>query len=55
VACVDESGQQVAVGLVNYSADEARRIAGQPSEKIESLLGYVDDAELMHRDNLVML
>lgn len=55
VACVDEQGRQVAVGLVNYSADEAQRIAGQPSEKIESLLGYVDDAELMHRDNLVVL
>jgi glutamate 5-kinase len=55
VACVDEQGMQVAVGLVNYSADEASRIAGQGSEKIESLLGYVDDAELMHRDNLVLL
>jgi glutamate 5-kinase len=55
VACVDEQGMQVAVGLVNYSADEASRIAGQPSEKIEGLLGYVDDAELMHRDNLVVL
>lgn len=55
VACVDEQGVQIAVGLVNYSADEAARIAGQASEKIESLLGYVDDAELMHRDNLVVL
>lgn len=55
VACVDEEGRQVAVGLVSYSAEEAARIAGQPSEKIESLLGYVDDAELMHRDNLVLL
>lgn len=54
VACVDEQGVQVAVGLVNYSADEAGRIAGQSSDKIESLLGYVDDAELMHRDNLVL-
>ena len=54
VACVDEQGMPVAVGLVNYSADEAGRIAGHPSEKIESLLGYVDDAELMHRDNLVI-
>lgn len=55
VACVDEAGAPVAVGLVNYNADEARRIAGQPSERIEGLLGYVDDAELMHRDNLVVL
>ena len=55
VACVDEQGVQVAVGLVNYPADEARKIAGQASEKIESLLGYVDDAELVHRDNMVVV
>lgn len=55
VACVDEQGITVAVGLVNYSAEQASRIAGQPSDRIEALLGYVDDAELMHRDNLVLL
>ena len=55
VACVDEQGRQVAVGLVNYPADEARKIAGQASEKIENLLGYVDDAELVHRDNMVVV
>lgn len=55
VACVDEQGVQVAVGLVNYSAGEAARIAGQTSDRIEALLGYVDEAELMHRDNLVVL
>lgn len=55
VACVDEQGATVAVGLVNYSAEEAGRIAGQASDRIEALLGYVDDAELMHRDNLVLV
>ncbi|MES2917296.1 MAG: glutamate 5-kinase [Pseudomonadota bacterium] len=55
VACVDEQGATVAVGLVNYNAEQASRIAGQPSDRIEALLGYVDDAELMHRDNLVLL
>ena len=55
VACVDEHGVQVAVGIVNYSAAEAQRIAGQASDKIEKLLGYMDAAELMHRDNLVVL
>ncbi len=55
VACVDEQGRQVAVGLVNYSADEAARIAGQASERIESLLGYVDAPELIHRDNMVLV
>lgn len=55
VVCVDENDQQIAVGLINYNAAEAARIAGQPTDKIESLLGYVDDTALMHRDNLVVL
>jgi glutamate 5-kinase len=55
VCCVDTSGTEVARGLVNYSAAEARRIAGQPSQRIEELLGYVDAPELIHRDNLVVL
>jgi len=45
----------VARGLVNYSADEARRIIGQSSDRIEAILGYVDEPELIHRDNLVVL
>ncbi len=55
VAILDENGRDIARGLVNYSADEARRIARHPSHKIESLLGYVDESELIHRDNLVLL
>ncbi len=55
VACVDEQGREVARGLVNYSADETRRIMGQPSSRIEALLGYVDEPELIHRDNLVLM
>lgn len=55
VACVDAQGREVARGLVNYSADEARRIQGQPSSRIESILGYLDEDELIHRDNLVLV
>ncbi|TXT23359.1 MAG: glutamate 5-kinase [Gallionellaceae bacterium] len=55
VAVLDEQGADIARGLVNYSADEARRIARHPSHEIESILGYVDEAELIHRDNLVLL
>jgi glutamate 5-kinase len=55
VAILDESGTDIARGLVNYNADEARRIAGKPSGEIESILGYVDEPELIHRDNLVLL
>ena len=55
VACVGEDGVEIARGLVNYSAAETRRIASRPSSDIESLLGYVDELELIHRDNLVLI
>lgn len=54
VACVDAAGREIARGLVNYNADEARRIAGRSSREIEALLGYRGDEELIHRDNLVV-
>lgn len=55
VAVLDEDGNDIARGLVNYSASEARCIAGHPSHEIEDILGYVDELELVHRDNLVLL
>lgn len=55
VSCVDPDGHEVARGLVNYSAEEARRIMGQGSDRIESTLGYIDEPELIHRDNLVIV
>ena len=55
VMCVDGDGARVACGLVNYSASETRRIMGRPSASIEDLLGYIDEPELIHRDNLVLL
>ncbi len=54
VSCVDAAGREIARGLVNYNADEARRLAGQPSAAITELLGYHGDEELIHRDNLVL-
>jgi glutamate 5-kinase len=55
VACLDPQGREVARGLVNYSSDETRRIMRRPSGEIEAILGYVDEPELIHRDNLVLL
>ena len=54
VVCLSPSGDEIARGLVNYSAAESAKIIGQPSSRIEALLGYVDEVELVHRDNLVM-
>ncbi len=55
VACMDAEGKEIARGLVNYTASEAARIMRKPSNEIESILGYVDEAELIHRDNLILL
>ena len=55
VACLDEQGKEIARGLVNYSSAETARILRQPSSEIASILGYVDEAELIHRDNLILL
>lgn len=55
VVCQDRHGAEIARGLVNYSAEEARQIIGQASSRIESILGYVGEPELIHRDNMVVL
>ncbi len=55
VAIVDSEGNEIARGLTNYSSSEARRITGTPSGEIKAELGYIDEPELIHRDNLVIL
>jgi len=55
VACVDGQGVEIARGLVNYNAQETARILKKPSKEIALILGYVDESELIHRDNLVLL
>jgi glutamate 5-kinase len=55
VGCLDPEGREVARGLVNYSSQETRRIMRRSSSEIESILGYMDGPELIHRNNLVLL
>jgi glutamate 5-kinase len=55
VLCQDSAGVEVARGLINYDANEARRIQGHGSSAIPEILGYGGEAELIHRDNLVLL
>lgn len=55
VLCLDQQGHEIARGLVNYTAEEVDKIKGKASEQIEAILGYEDEAELIHRDNLVMV
>lgn len=54
VICLAPDGREIARGLVNYGAQEAAIIQSQSSHRIEALLGYVDEPELIHRDNLVL-
>ena len=55
VSCVDGQGNEIARGLVNYAAAEADKIKGMPSGRIRDVLGYMDEEELIHRDNLVLV
>ena len=55
VACVDAQGRELARGLVNYSSSETRLIARRPSVEIAQILGFIEEPELIHRDNLVLL
>jgi glutamate 5-kinase len=55
IACIDGGGREVARGLTNYGAEQARRIARRASSEIEAVLGFVEERELIHRDNLVVL
>jgi glutamate 5-kinase len=54
VICVDENNHKVARGLVNYSSEESNLIKTKSSKEIADILGYRDEAELIHRDNLVL-
>ena len=55
VSFVDQSGHEIARGLANYNANESTKIIGSASSEIIKILGYCDDEELVHRDNLVLL
>jgi glutamate 5-kinase len=55
VSCVDENGLEIARGLVNYGKADAELIAGKSSVEFEKILGYADDSEMIHRDNIVLV
>ncbi|CAH2892135.1 MAG: Glutamate 5-kinase (EC / RNA-binding C-terminal domain PUA [uncultured Paraburkholderia sp.] len=55
IACLDATGREVARGLTNYSSAETKLIQRRPSGDIETVLGYMLEPELIHRDNLVLV
>ncbi|MCY4263339.1 MAG: glutamate 5-kinase [Gammaproteobacteria bacterium] len=54
VACLDESGKEIARGLINYDSQHVVRLCGQSSHRIEEILGFVAEEEIIHRDNLIL-
>ncbi|MBN0989066.1 glutamate 5-kinase [Amphritea pacifica] len=54
VVISDEHGRVIGRGLVNYGVEDAQKIIGHPSSYIETVLGFVGEQELVHRDNLVL-
>jgi glutamate 5-kinase len=54
IAVKDHTGQEIARGLANYASAEARLLCRKPSSEFEKLLGYAAEAEMLHRDNLVL-
>ena len=55
ISCVNSNGQEVARGLSNYNHAQATKILGKSSADIVQLLGYGSHAELIHRDNMVLI
>ncbi len=54
IAILDGQGQEVARGLTNYAAAEARLLCRKPSSQMAELLGYAAEPEMVHRDNMVI-
>lgn len=55
VSIMDETGQQFARGLTNFSSMELKKIKGLKSGEIKDMLGYKYYDEIVHRNNLVIL
>ena len=54
IAVRNAAGVEIARGLANYSAGEARLIARRPSSEFERLIGFMAEPEMIHRDNLIV-
>jgi glutamate 5-kinase len=55
ISCVDQTGNEIARGLTNYDSVQTKLIIGKSSKDIQEILGYIDENELIHRDNLILM
>jgi glutamate 5-kinase len=54
VVCIDQNGTTIAKGLVNFDAEDMRKIMGLKTSQIAAAIGHKDYDEVIHRDNLVV-
>ena len=54
IRILDESGAEIARGLVNYPSEELSRVVGCRTDEIAEVLGLCEYEEVVHRDNLVV-
>ena len=54
VSIRDPAGREIARGLSNYRADDARAVLGKRTDEVREALGTPCD-EVVHRDNLVLI
>ncbi len=55
ISCVNQSGKEIARGLANYDSVQTKLIIGKSSKDILELLGHIEEDELIHRDNLILI
>jgi glutamate 5-kinase len=55
VSCIDDTGREIARGLINYNSTDTRKIVGKSSDKFVGILGFSSEPELVHRDNMIVL
>ena len=55
ITCTDAAGRSIARGISNYASSDARRIMRHASGEIAAILGFVEEPELIHRDNMVLV
>ncbi|MBR5910306.1 MAG: glutamate 5-kinase, partial [Schwartzia sp.] len=55
VRVLGPDGREIARGIVNYGAEELRRISGKSTKEIAKILPDAAHDEVIHRDDLVMM
>lgn len=55
IQVVDQNDKEICRGMINYGSDESRRIMGLHSDEVVEELGYLEQRELIHQDNMVVM